>query len=330
MERWLLQIKPETFHNGKDRLATPKCPHSTPEVPPLPLVESGDGSDCSYAAALPTRDVTEPLSSLQSTVETCVCVFLSHLSGSVDAKLEAAAGHVKEESHQTVEHSCSREESRRVSVRTTWPDPVQTQPAQSLGSPVVEKIPPTMPHSRTRNCHSGMCCSLTVTISELVSYLTKIPETPWLPAAWLITRSWRVRGGSVSHRRSDTQGEETSGFISPAQSRRTGACLQISCMCWVWWGRLWWSTGTSGYLQQKGKNQRGSNSVLTMLSLVLLLSRLTVQGDLLCPVQRTDDARHLLPERQMVYSMGEVVHWKHKEQDSGSSLTSGLPSCDNR
>lgn len=56
--------------------------------------------------------------------------------------------------------------------------------------PVVEKIPPTMPHSRTRNCHSGMCCSLTVTIRELVSYFTKMPETPWLPAAWFITRSW--------------------------------------------------------------------------------------------------------------------------------------------
>lgn len=30
---------------------------------------------------------------------------------------------------------------------------------------------------------------------------------------------------------------------------------------------------------------------------VALLSRLTVKGDLLCPVQGTDDARHLLPER---------------------------------
>lgn len=68
------------------------------------------------------------------------------------------------------------------------PTPTSSQP--SLRPPVVEKIPPTMPHSRTRNCHRGMCCSLTVTISELVSYLTKMPETPWLPAAWLITRSW--------------------------------------------------------------------------------------------------------------------------------------------
>ena len=53
----------------------------------------------------------------------------------------------------------------------------------------MENMPPMMPHSRTRNCHSGMCCSLTVTIRELVSYFTKMPETPWLPAAWFITRS---------------------------------------------------------------------------------------------------------------------------------------------
>lgn len=52
-------------------------------------------------------------------------------------------------------------------------------------------MPPTIPHSRTRNCHSGMCCSVTVTVRELVSYFTKMPETPWLPAAWFITRSWK-------------------------------------------------------------------------------------------------------------------------------------------
>lgn len=44
--------------------------------------------------------------------------------------------------------------------------------------PVVEKMPPTIPHSRTRNCQSGMCCSVTVTVRELVSYFTKMPETP--------------------------------------------------------------------------------------------------------------------------------------------------------
>lgn len=50
-------------------------------------------------------------------------------------------------------------------------------------------MPPMMPQSLTRNCHRGMCCSVTLTISELISYFIKIPETPWLPAAWFITRS---------------------------------------------------------------------------------------------------------------------------------------------
>lgn len=57
--------------------------------------------------------------------------------------------------------------------------------------PVVEKMPPMMPQSLTRNCQRGMCCSVTLTISELISYFMKIPETPWLPAAWFITRSCR-------------------------------------------------------------------------------------------------------------------------------------------
>lgn len=69
-------------------------------------------------------------------------------------------------------------------------------PARSSHIPVVEKMPPTMPHSRTRNCQKGMCCSVTVTISELRSYFMKIPETPWLPAAWLITRSCSAEAGT--------------------------------------------------------------------------------------------------------------------------------------
>lgn len=175
-------------------MATPKCPPSTPELPPLPSVESGDGSDCSYVVALPRRDLANPVRSQRSAMETCVfvrSVCVSHFSGSIGAELEAAADHIKEESHQTVEHSCSRqeEESSASEDHVTRPHLTQTCTEPSPYSPVVEKIPPTMPHSRTRNCHSGMCCSLTVTISELVSYLTKIPETPWLPAAWFITRS---------------------------------------------------------------------------------------------------------------------------------------------
>lgn len=58
--------------------------------------------------------------------------------------------------------------------------------------PVVVNMPPMMPHSLTRNCQKGMCCSVTLTISELISYFMKIPETPWLPAAWFIPRSCRA------------------------------------------------------------------------------------------------------------------------------------------
>lgn len=60
---------------------------------------------------------------------------------------------------------------------------------RNVGLPVVVKMPPTMPQSRTRNCHRGMCCSVTLTMSELMSYFIKMPDTPWLPAAWFITRS---------------------------------------------------------------------------------------------------------------------------------------------
>lgn len=34
-----------------------------------------------------------------------------------------------------------------------------------------------------------MCSSVTVTMRELRSYFINIPETPWLPAAWLMIRS---------------------------------------------------------------------------------------------------------------------------------------------
>lgn len=62
--------------------------------------------------------------------------------------------------------------------------------------PVVEKIPPTIPQSLTKNCQNGMCSSVTVTIRELRSYFINIPETPWLPAAWLMMRSYReAKGG---------------------------------------------------------------------------------------------------------------------------------------
>lgn len=55
--------------------------------------------------------------------------------------------------------------------------------------PVVEKMPPIIPQSRMRNFQRGMCCSVTLTMRELMSYFIKIPETPWLPVAWFITRS---------------------------------------------------------------------------------------------------------------------------------------------
>lgn len=51
-----------------------------------------------------------------------MCV--SHFSGSVGAELEAAADHIKEESHQAMEHSCSeREEGSSASEdHVTRPD----------------------------------------------------------------------------------------------------------------------------------------------------------------------------------------------------------------
>ena len=54
--------------------------------------------------------------------------------------------------------------------------------------PDVAKIPPTMPHSRTRNCQYDLCSSRTEIFSDDRSYFTKIPGMPWLPAAWSIVR----------------------------------------------------------------------------------------------------------------------------------------------
>ena len=115
--------------------------------------------------------------------------------------------------------------------------------------PVVEKIPPTMPQSLTRNCQKGMCCSVTLTIRELISYFIKIPETPWLPAAWFIARSCR---GTQTHinaliDRNTTQihkHEQNSNL--PALWLSTDASQQKSGRCSAWWARWWWSTETCG------------------------------------------------------------------------------------
>lgn len=117
----------------------------------------------------------------------------------VDPQFKTAADHVYAEAYQTVQHAC------RNIIHLTFKgapcilntglvyivtdQPRIPQPSSLLCLPVVEKMPPTMPQSRTRNCHSGMCCSVTFTIRELMSYFIKIPDTPWLPAAWFITRS---------------------------------------------------------------------------------------------------------------------------------------------
>lgn len=178
-------------------MATLKCPPSTPEVPPLPSVESGDGSDCSYVVALPRRDLANQVRSQRSAMEACVFVRSVCVSLLWVYRRRAWSGSRPHQRRIPPDRGAflqqTEEESSDSEDHVTWPDLTQTCSEPSLDSPVVEKIPPTMPHSRTRNCHSGMCCSLTVTISELVSYLTKIPETPWLPAAWFITRSWRDR-----------------------------------------------------------------------------------------------------------------------------------------
>lgn len=125
----------------------------------------------------------------------------THLSGPVDPESEATADDVEAEADEAVNHAWFKKKKKKISsYGKAWmltdylmnvnPD-VGTLNRWNL--PVVENIPPIIPHSRTRNCHSGMCCSLTVTIRELVSYLRKMPETPWLPAAWFITRSFNKR-----------------------------------------------------------------------------------------------------------------------------------------
>lgn len=64
--------------------------------------------------------------------------------------------------------------------------------------PEVEKIPPMMPHNLTRNTERGICSSLTLTINGLSLYLIKIPDTPWLPFSWLITRSYMTGGNMIN------------------------------------------------------------------------------------------------------------------------------------
>ena len=238
-----------------------------------------------------------------------------------------------------------------------------------VDSPVVENIPPMMPQSRTRNCPSGMCCSLTVTIRELVSYFRKMPETPWLPAAWFISRSWETQSTGVQF--PPLCFTLYSGFsfsfhfpLSLTRSVTENWCVSAEILCvlslvgttvmkyWNIWlsgnhkertvkhftslffnrfqGESVWKLKLSlrssflsqlpvQYLYRRLINP-AVNSVLLLwggkaLHHVLnsLLQRLTVKGDFLCAVQRIDDARDLLAERQMVYSMGEVVRWDERK-----------------
>lgn len=117
--------------------------------------------------------------------------------------------------------------------------------------PVVEKMPPMIPQSLTRNCHRGMCCSVTLTISELISYFIKIPETPWLPAAWFIARSCRGRGiqntftamiDTVQHRIYKHEQNENLPALWPS----TDVCQRKPCRYSAWLVRWWWSTETCG------------------------------------------------------------------------------------
>ena len=65
-------------------------------------------------------------------------------------------------------------------------------------SPEVAKIPPTMPHNCTKNCQKGSCFSVTDTTNDDNSYLKKMPTTPWLPCAWLMSRSCEKRNKLTS------------------------------------------------------------------------------------------------------------------------------------
>lgn len=65
--------------------------------------------------------------------------------------------------------------------------------------PEVEKIPPMMPHSLTRNKEKGICSSVTLTINGLSLYLIKIPDTPCLPFSLLTTRSYMTGNMTISN-----------------------------------------------------------------------------------------------------------------------------------
>lgn len=110
-----------------------------------------------------------------------------------------------------------------------------------------------MPQSRTKNCQKGMCSSVTVTISELMSYFMNIPDTPWLPAAWLITLSLSV-----------TENWWVSAEILYVWSL-VGTTVIKYWNIWLWseccaWeaGRLQWEERTTGMCGGLGSKQRGA------------------------------------------------------------------------
>lgn len=108
----------------------------------------------------------------------------AHLSGPVDSNFEATAEDIEAEAHEAVKHAFNNNKNVSIMMQNNVCFFYLVKKREldvtmyRANSPVVENMPPMMPHSRTRNCQSGMCCSLTVTIRELVSYFTKMPETP--------------------------------------------------------------------------------------------------------------------------------------------------------
>ena len=56
-----------------------------------------------------------------------------------------------------------------------------------------------MPHNCIKNCQKGSCFSVTDTTNDDNSYLKKMPTTPWLPCAWLMSRSCENRNKSTCY-----------------------------------------------------------------------------------------------------------------------------------
>lgn len=62
------------------------------------------------------------------------------------------------------------------------------RPMRECIIPEVANMPPTIPQRRTKKPQKDLRWLSTRTINDDMSYLKNIPEIPWLPASWFISR----------------------------------------------------------------------------------------------------------------------------------------------